>query len=69
MSPKLVTTKNSIDKQSGIVTGTMHMISTQTNRQVTISPYVTNKMLVPRINTVRLLTLDTHIKTDNEILV
>ena len=41
MYPKLATTKNSIDKQSDIVTSTMHMISTQTNRQVTISPYVT----------------------------
>ena len=41
MYPKLATTKNSIDKQSDIVTYTMDMISTQTNRQVTISPYVT----------------------------
>ena len=39
MCPKLVTTKNSIDKQSDMVTSTMHMISTQTNRQTTISPY------------------------------
>ena len=45
MCPKLVTTKNSIDKQSDIVTSTMHMIGTQRNRQATFSPYVTSPLL------------------------
>ena len=36
MCPKLVTTKNSIDKQSDMVTSTMHLISTQTNNNQSI---------------------------------
>ena len=33
MCPKLVTTKNSIDKQSDMVTSTMHMIMQHTDKQ------------------------------------